>query len=461
MGKKRLPEETKRRIDEATEQFRRQLEELCDWSYGEDENAPTAVEIEKWIQEWTRRIGKDAQLLSMEHLDHYRRKGKRSCPCCGEEVYWKRYEPRRYLTTQGVLWLERAYYHHGPCHCGWAPLDERLQLGASEMSPLVEEMVSFLGASMPFEQARKYLAKYHHIEIGVDALNNCTVRIGQELEQIQAEKIKMAWEKGQLPEVETREAVEDLYVSADGINHLQPDGQGRELKVAAIYETEEQTTAKGEGESHAVHVEYVVGRQAETLAQAAYVRGVARGVQQSEKRIVLGDGAHWIWNRVAPAFRVPDCIEIVDFYHTTKYLWSAGEEAYGEGNVQAKIWAQEACHHLKHKGPQAVMQELAALPVPRTKSPKAIQSAIRYLKSHGQRMNYPDYRQQGLQIGSGTAESGVQRVVGSRMNQPGMRWNTHRAEYVAHVRAAILSDHWDDFWAHYTPPPRQYRSRAA
>ena len=36
-------------------------------------------------------------------------------------------------------------------------------------------------------------------------------------------------------------------------------------------------------------------------------------------------------------------------------------------------------------------------------------------------MNYPTYVQQGLQIGSGSAESAVKQVVGARINQAGMR----------------------------------------
>lgn len=75
-------------------------------------------------------------------------------------------------------------------------------------------------------------------------------------------------------------------------------------------------------------------------------------------------------------------------------------------------------------------------------------------------MNYPEYIEHGFQIGSGSAESGVKQTVGTRINQAGMRWNGERAEAVAHVRAAILSDRWDDFWSDFHPPPRQYQRKA-
>ncbi|NIS81925.1 MAG: hypothetical protein GTO14_17325 [Anaerolineales bacterium] len=92
-------------------------------------------------------------------------------------------------------------------------------------------------------------------------------------------------------------------------------------------------------------------------------------------------------------------------------------------------------------------------------APEPVTKAVTYFQNQSQRMDYPSYVQRGLQIGSGSAESAVQQVVGSRTNQPGMRWNPEHAEGVAHVRAAILSNHWDDFWSDFHPPARQYRRK--
>jgi hypothetical protein len=139
-----LPPEVEERIEEATERFGQALRELVRWSYQQGDLAPTAAQIEERIREWIRRIGEETQSLVMGNMDLYRSKGKQPCPRCGALVYWKRYEPRRYLTSLGSMRLERAYYYHGACHCGWVPMDERLGLGACEMSPFVQEMASYL-----------------------------------------------------------------------------------------------------------------------------------------------------------------------------------------------------------------------------------------------------------------------------------------------------------------------------
>jgi len=457
---KEIPDEIQKRIDRMTEAFRRKLTELYRWSNdGETEQEPTIVEIEDKIREWIQQIGEDTQLLVLGSMDRYRHKGKQACPKCGEEVYWERYEPRHYTTTLGEMKLERAYYYHSACHCGWVPLDERLKLGANEQSPRVQEMVSYLGAFMPFEQAQAFLKKYCDIYVSHDTVNNRTVEIGQALREQQEEAIHRAWEEYYLPSCEATNPPKRLYVSADGINYLLPDGQGKEIKVAAVYETEVRRTKEGKTEIRAVDIEYAVATTGEELARAAYLIAVKRGVEFAEQIIVLGDGASWIWNRITAMFPPRKTTEVLDFYHAGEYIWDAGKSVWSEGTDEIKEWGEKYCHILKHEGPAPVSRELHALSLECSTTPESVTKAIVYFENQSPRMNYPEYIEQGLQIGSGSAESGVKQVVGVRINQPGMRWNGERAEAVAHVRAAILSDRWDGFWSDFHPPPRQYQRK--
>ena len=452
----RIPEEAEKQIDRMTEAFRKQLIELYEWSNRkEDEQAPTAVKIEKKIREWIKRIGMDTQALLMGNMDRNRRKGKRRCPTCGKAVYWKKYEPRNYITSLGEIQLERAYYHHAECQCGWVPLDQRLEIGASELSPLVQEMVSYLGGFMPFEQAQSYLARYCGIQVSHDTANNTTVMIGKTIKAQQEEMVHRAWEEESLPDCEVTPPPKRLYVSADGINHLLPDGSGKEIKVAAIYETEERQNQKGETEIRAINISYVVHSDVEQFARAAYLVARKRGVEAAEQIVVLGDGAKWIWNRIAVLFPRPKTTEILDFYHASEYIWDAGNTVFGKETTEAQDWGTQRCHDLKYDGPNSALKALQELSS--HASPDPVTKAITYFENQHLRMDYPSYVEQGFQIGSGTAESGVKQVVGSRINQAGMRWSAERAEAVAHVRAAILSGWWDDFWAGFSPPPRQYR----
>jgi hypothetical protein len=454
----KLPDEVERRIEKMTEEYRRQLIKIWRWSNRQEEGEePTIGEIEDRIREWIGQIGEDTQLLTLAGMDRYRRKGKQRCRECGEEVYWERYEARNYITTLAEIEIERAYYHHAECHCGWVPLDEELGMGASELSPRVQEMTSYLGAFMPFEKAQFFLDRYCDVDISHDTVNNSTVQIGQMLREQQREAVHGAWELYQLPACEVADPPKRLYVSADGINVLLSDGQGAEIKVAAVYETEEHRNKEGEVEIHAVDIDYVVARTGEELARAVYVAAVKRGVESAEEIIVLGDGASWIWNRIASLFPGHKTTEIVDFYHAGEYIWDAGKAVFGEESTETEVWGKQYCHILKHKGPAPVLQELRALSAKDQTTPEPVAKAITYFENQGARMNYPLYVKHGFQIGSGSAESAVKQVVGARINQAGMRWNAERAEAIAHVRAAILSDRWDDLWANFLPPPRQYQ----
>jgi hypothetical protein len=58
-------------------------------------------------------------------------------------------------------------------------------------------------------------------------------------------------------------------------------------------------------------------------------------------------------------------------------------------------------------------------------------------------MDYPAYRKNGYQIGSGTIESAVKQIASQRMKVSGARWNLHSARMVAKARATFLSGQWD------------------
>jgi hypothetical protein len=63
----------------------------------------------------------------------------------------------------------------------------------------------------------------------------------------------------------------------------------------------------GNDEGASAQFEQTAGRK--RLYQEAWKRGWRR----AQKRVVMGDGAEWIWNLAAEHF--PEAIQIVDLYH--------------------------------------------------------------------------------------------------------------------------------------------------
>ncbi len=76
-----------------------------------------------------------------------------------------------------------------------------------------------------------------------------------------------------------------------------------------------------------------------------------------------------------------------------------------------------------------------------------------YFRDNQRRMNYLELREEEWPIGSGMVESGGKQFK-ARFCGPGMRWSRQGAENLLPVRAAILSQRFDELWTRiYNAPP--------
>ena len=82
---------------------------------------------------------------------------------------------------------------------------------------------------------------------------------------------------------------------------------------------------------------------AEEFGKRIYLEAWNRGWSRAEKKVVMGDGAEWIWNLADQHF--PGAVQIVDLYHARQHLWDlarrlhpndpAGPESLDEGPPKA------------------------------------------------------------------------------------------------------------------------------
>ena len=100
-----------------------------------------------------------------------------------------------------------------------------------------------------------------------------------------------------------------------------------------------------------------------------------------------------------------------------------------------------------------MLEQLEALPVAGRGA--AVQEAHRqhtqYFRNHVPRMDYPRYRANGWQIGSGPVEAACKTVVAERLKCSGMRWGQDGADALCHLRALYLSEPhlWEAFWRNH------------
>ena len=62
-----------------------------------------------------------------------------------------------------------------------------------------------------------------------------------------------------------------------------------------------------------------------------------------------------------------------------------------------------------------------------------------YFERNAERMRYPDFRAQGLFVGSGVVEAGCKTVIGSRLKRSGMFWTVRGANAIIALRCCRLS----------------------
>jgi hypothetical protein len=58
---------------------------------------------------------------------------------------------------------------------------------------------------------------------------------------------------------------------------------------------------------------------AEDFGKRIYTEASNRGWSHAATKVVMGDGAGWIWNLAEPYF--PEAVQIVDLFHARQHLW--------------------------------------------------------------------------------------------------------------------------------------------
>ena len=236
----------------------------------------------------------------------------------------------------------------------------------------------------------------------------------------------------------------------EGRRGEQPDGSAktREVKLATVWTAEGRDKAgrpvRDRGSvSYNAAVESAASRDTDPLpsafAQRAYREAQRRGFDTAARRVVIGDGAPWIW-RVADE-QFPGAIEIVDIYHAKQHLCDVAKAIYGAGTDLADQWARDRRAELDAGRLRAVV---AALRIHVETTPEA-RRCIHYVFGNRHRMRYPQFRAKGLCISSGVVEAGCKQI-GARFKRAGMRWTVAGANAIIALRCCILSGRFEDFW---------------
>jgi hypothetical protein len=177
------------------------------------------------------------------------------------------------------------------------------------------------------------------------------------------------------------------------------------------------------------------------------------GAAQAKAVVFLADGALWIWDRLdwvvlrvgLPARRTT---RVLDFCHAVHHI-SLALQAVGLEDAERQRLYRQCRKWLRAGRASKVIAELTvqAWELPE-ESPAWV--AIAYLEKHqgAGHLDYAQFRRRGLPLGSGAIESAVRRVVNLRLKGNGLLWLEENAEAVLVMRAAALTDRWQETLDH-------------
>jgi hypothetical protein len=369
------------------------------------------------------------------------------CPHCQGEAKYKERRKGTLQTVFGKISYRRAYYLCETCRQGHYPLDEQLGLRPNALSAEVERLAAYVGVQMPFAQGCKLLAELAFIELSDHSLAQATQNVGQAVVEQEKAWCAVAQDETYVKTVSKKPV--RLYGTLDGgrvlIRPHQDDPQRwRELKIGAWFSARGQPPRQPD-EPWTIRAQdityYTDIAEVETFGEVVWATGVQRHAHHAHELIFLGDGARWIWDIVDLHF--PQAIQIVDWFHACEYLMPVAKLAWADERQQ-KQWVTDVKTALWDGQLEAVISACAAYVDPQRPNDPA-HKAVTYYTNNQHRMDYPTYRAQGYQIGSGTIESGVKQIASQRMKVTGARWNLENACLVAKARAAFLSGQWNMF----------------
>lgn len=384
-----------------------------------------------------------------------------ACPHCGAQADYQRRRGGTLHTLFGTLRYWRAYYTCATCHQGHYPLDERLGLRPNQLSAELERLAGLVGVQTAFGKGSELLEELTLIRLSDHSLDKSAQAYGREVAQVEQEwQAAAADQATQLKHKREARPVLRLYGALDGaLMHTRgdQDHSWRELKIGAWFHARGRPpkTPDGKWRIQAENITYFADvSDAQTFGELLWASGLQRHADHAVELIFIGDGAAWIWRLVEQYF--PDAIQIVDWFHACEYLVEVARAAFPEANKRHD-WLMTQRTALWKGALDQVMTACQAQARPhRAPAEDPAQQAVTYFTNNRSRMDYPTYRKNGYQIGSGTIESAAKQIVSQRMKVTGAIWNLDSARFVAKARAAFLSDQWGDLAAR-----RSHLTRAA
>lgn len=313
-----------------------------------------------------------------------------------------------------------------------AGVQEQIYLDASldesGWSPEALVRIVDLGTRLPYEEAA-VVARQFGLDLRRSSVDDLTAGCAQACQQgvVRALNSVASAENERRPESYER-PVSTMVLQVDGVYVLgRPEAggcPGLEIKSAVLYSQSSPSQR------------WMLADRCKAEDFLPLLAGLLKkaNVTPKDTLLGLGDGAVWIDN----IFEHLQAIRITDVYHAVDYLdtlmqalgWDeptrqAQRCDWFRGSTNARDWLRQ---HLPNPEAWLTWDEPAL-------------TALNYLESRLDSMDYALFTHKGYPIGSGQIEGMNKSVIGNRLKRSGMHWSEPGAASMASLRAQTCAKH--------------------
>lgn len=382
-----------------------------------------------------------------------------ACVCGGTARYQGR-RVRDVVSALGEMSVGAAYYDCHDCGHGFYPRDRALGLDGTHFSPAVTRMIALVGATVSFQEGSELLRELAGVELGAKRVERAAKRLGREI----------AVDERQVVEPDPgREVPDTIYVAMDGTGvpmrkaalegreGKQADGTAktREAKLCITF-TAESRDRDGNPRRDRGSVSFTAAIETAACADtdvesAPFAQRVLREARrrqffQAKRRVVLGDGAHFIWNLADE--HLPGSIQILDRFHAKEHLSAAAKGIWLPEGDNYHRWHSPREAELDAGNIELLVERLNVHAYRRQDLPSCEEALVcaKYFDRNRDKMRYAEFQQEGLCTSTGVLEAACKTVIGSRLKRPGMHWSEEGANAIMALRCAKLSNRLDPFF---------------
>jgi len=318
-----------------------------------------------------------------------------------------------------------------------------------KMTPEMATKIAYVGQMSPsFEAAHHNLDYLLGLQVSSTLIREVTEETGRKVheQQMKAAEIAVQRPEEAAPVALPKDQKEGtIYVMADGsqINTRikgKDDSSWKEMKLGLVYSDDHMLIRK-DRRSIIEDKEYVTYfGNVDGFKKLLFDAAARAGYGTYARIVVIGDGAHWIWNLCEELF--PNAVQVLDYYHMCENVYSYAKYLFPSDNQRIRGWAEEVISKIEDGNIDEAITSIPANSM--SKLPAGVPNLPIYLSNNRHRVSYKKLKQSGITIGSGAVESGNKKVIQQRMKQSGMRWGVETGQTISSLRAKSSSGRWND-----------------